>query len=107
MSDNSALVFNTALTASMGSSSTLGTIDISEANYVAAQYVWTGNPVGQITLSLSNDNVNFVDYDTPTPGGTPSTSIMEGKIMPFKYIKIAYTRTSGTGTLTVYVSGKR
>lgn len=74
--------------------------------------VWTGSPVGTLTLEASNDivtagNTQPTNWDTITgstlaiTGADHVTYNINGSF--YKYIRVKYTKTSGTGTITVAV----
>ena len=68
------------------------------------------NCVGSLKLQVSIDDVNFVDY-APFTAITSFTSsalfFLDDKMFPFKDARLVYTRTSGTGTMDVWVAGVR
>lgn len=82
--------------------------------------VTTANAVGtfsfQVSLDYNQDsqgNVqnagNWVDLPlstTPTLASADVTVMFDGNQIQAPWIRVAYTRTSGTGTVTGYVSGK-
>lgn len=87
-----------------------GDSSVSFLDNLGFQFVWTGNPTGVIEVKASIDGVNFValDFDPAItqPAGTASNSLANVNQFPFKWIKVVYTRTSGTGSLTAWMSAR-
>ena len=102
---------------SLGASADLPAIWLGHICNLSVQLVWTGSPVGSFKLQASNDagspnagndpllaqNVtNWTDID----GSAVSVSVA-GNIMwnyqncGYNFIRVVWTRTSGTGSLTV------
>ena|SRR5271166_1543617 len=83
----------------------------------AVQFVYTGSPVGTVTLQGSNDsipNAKFPQSDfTPTTWTTISgstitvptidgaTGMINDEGAFYNWVRLVYTATSGTGSLTV------
>lgn len=104
----------------MSTASITSTIsDIRNIDNVAYELTWSGtSPVGTVAVNGS------LDYDPTTPtlkpgtwtsltlSPSPAVSGNTGSILinmtglAFPFIQVVYTKTSGTGTLQAYVSGK-
>lgn len=82
-------------------------IDISELVGFAAHEIYTGSPTGTLVVEGSNDGTNFVTVDTNSLTGSAGQKLVEKDRAHWRYIRVSYTFSSGTGSLTVYVSGKR
>lgn len=84
---------------------------ITTGDQVCYQVAWTSsNAVGVISVQGSVDGVTFYDL-TFTPALTQPNSNNGGylinlALVPFPNIRFKYTRTSGTGTMTVSLSAK-
>lgn len=96
--------------------------ELSDMIVGAIQAEWSGSPIGIISLQVSNDNVPI----SPTIGGDPAANVVNWSdytnsatavsgagnfmwnmtLMGFKWARVIYTRTSGTGSLTVEFMGK-
>jgi hypothetical protein len=66
------------------------------------QLVWTGTPTGNFTLQGSQDNITFTTLtgSTVAAGGGAGSFIIKDSTPYYKYVQVAYTATSGTGSLT-------
>jgi hypothetical protein len=93
----------------MGSNLDSGTIDIGEYPGYCVHAIWSGTPVGNITIEGSNvDNSNsFKAVVTQAAGGAAGVLLSNQISQHYKYLRIKYTKTSSTGVLNVYVSAKR
>lgn len=102
---------------SLGSSSFNSSIIVAiESDVAGIQLNYTGAPVGSFAVQCSLDQVNWVDMRVNV-NGTAATSIpIPASTSPIfidliqtaaSYLRIAYTRTSGTGSVTGYVTYKR
>jgi hypothetical protein len=84
----------------------------------AIQYVITGSPVGSIKLQGSNDPVPDAIYTAPVPanwtdisGTTTAISaagdgVFNANGVYYNWVRLVYTKTSGTGALTVVGNAK-
>lgn len=104
-------------------SSSINSIGINVRQFAlcSIQAVWTGSPVGNFTVQTSNDIVpisagsdpasNVVNWTTYT-GSSSAAGGSAGDLMyvldfsPYAWIRLAYTSTSGTGTLNSTFLGK-
>lgn len=87
-----------------------GDSSVSFLDNLGFQFVWTGTPTGTIAVVASIDGVNFTALDfSPAisqPSGSASSSLANVNQFPFKWVKVTYTRSSGSGSLTVYYSAR-
>lgn len=84
---------------------------IDKLDQVCYQVAWTSsNAVGVISVQGSVDGVNFEDLTFGTPLAQPNSNngryLINLALIPFPLIRLKYTRTSGTGNMTVYMSAK-
>lgn len=98
---------------SMGADITGPTTTISYQDQVCYQVAWSGSvgsAIGTISVQGSVDNVTFHDITfTPAltqPNADDGGYLINMALVPFTYIRVKYTRSSGTGTLTVKMSTK-
>jgi hypothetical protein len=82
--------------------------DLGEVSGFAVHSIFTGTPVGTLIVEASNDTDtnNFVAIDSYaiTEDGKRLLNIEKSH---YKYVRVRYEFTSGSGTLTTRVSGKR
>lgn len=84
---------------------------IKNTDNVSLYFSWTGTPNGSFSVygNLNNDVVNGVPLTlTPSPVaiGTSGSILINMQQLAFPYIYVVYTKTSGSGTLQVSISGK-
>jgi len=102
--NNSSLIprgINTSLAASMNS----GPIRLREAVGYAIYIKYTGAPTGTFKLQASVDSndspVNWEDLPfTSAATGIPGTVLFNIANVFYSWVRIVYTRTGGTGTIT-------
>jgi len=71
------------------------------------QVVYTGSPTGTVKLEYSLDKTNWSDVagsDDTISGSCNTLWSLVNMAVP--YVRIVYTRTSGTGTMTAKGCGK-
>lgn len=95
----------------MAASITSPTTQIDKIDQLCYQVSWTSsNAVGVISVQGSVDNENFIDLTfTPVltqPNSDNGSYLINLSLIPFPYIRLKYTRTSGTGNMKVYLSAK-
>lgn len=110
--------------ASMGASITSETLHTQFFDNIGLQLDWSGSPVGTIEVQVSLNHTTNPDGTPkapgtwvtlpssafvgtyPVPGTTASPAFLEIPLSASAYIRVVYTRSSGTGTLTVLATGK-
>ena len=73
------------------------------------QLVWTGVPVGTFDIQASIDGVSYtsLSFSSPiTASGTASSTLINLNQIPYAWVRVAYTATSGTGSLDITIMGK-
>lgn len=93
--------------------------NINRLDNIGLQFNWTGSPVGNFAVQVSADynqdefgNVTNAGHWAPitlspspaTSAGSPIYIDLAGLSAP--WIKVVYTKVSGTGTLQIYITGK-
>lgn len=83
---------------------------VSFLDNIGFQFIWTGAPTGIITIKASLDGTTFTPLvlapAITQPAGSAGNDIANINQFPFKWIQVTYTRTSGAGSLTVWMSAK-
>lgn len=80
---------------------------IQNANQFLASAVWTGSPVGTITVMGGQDNITFpIVLYSMAAGGSANRLDLDFFGTSVNWIQIQYTFSSGTGTLTCSASTK-
>jgi len=76
---------------------------------VFIRLAWTSTPVGTLTLEASNDGLLWTALDgiSDATGGAAGAATWAISDMYFQYLRIVYTRTSSSGTLTGTYNIKR
>lgn len=105
---------------SMGASITGDVVEIKNQDNIGIQLHWTGTPTGSFDFQISNNhkqdsngNVTVAgDWITLpvmpaiTAAGSADDAYVDLNQISAMYMRVVYTRTSGTGSLNAYVSGK-
>lgn len=80
---------------------------------VGMQVTWSGAPVGALAVQVSLDQINWVTIPSsafngtyPVPGTTTSPGFLDMNQLSASYIRLVYTKTSGTGTLNALLVAK-
>ena len=91
----------------MTSTLTSATQDIAEAGGYCSHSIFTGTPTGTLTVEASNDGVNFSIVHTLALTGSAGQDLYNADKPHYRYVRVKYTFSSGTGSLTTYFSSKR
>lgn len=85
-------------------------ISISKFDNQGLEVTWTGTPTGTFQVLVSNSGINFyaLTYNPALaqPSGSAGGYVINNNQLPFKFIQLQYTNTSGSGILTVYSQQK-
>ena len=75
---------------------------------VCYQLTWTVDAVGVIMVQGSIDNITFVDLDINPIilNNAADSAIADIQVTAIPFVRLAYTRASGSGTISGYISGK-
>lgn len=81
-------------------------LDVSRMDNQGLEVTWTGTPTGTFQVMVSNSGINFYALTFNPALGQPSGSAggyaVDLNQLPFKYVMLQYTNSSGSGSLTVY-----
>lgn len=104
---------------SMGASFNTPAFDVTQADNIAIQlnYDTGSSPVGSFQAQVSLDQANWVALPLSIGGAAAASTIpIPGSTSPilidlfgnsYPYLRIVYTRTSGTATVDGYITYKR
>jgi len=83
---------------------------VANKDNIGLQVAFTGTMTGTLTVNCSIDNVNFTSLTfnpaLTQPSGSNLSYLIDLNQVPFPYLNVAYTNSSGSGTLTVFFSAK-
>lgn len=103
---------------SMGASINSPAIWCGHAYVGALQLVWTGTPVGDFTVQASNNNTQptnpptdpsnwtTLSSSTVAAGGAGGDFIYQLDVLGYLWVRVVFTRTSGSGALTLIANMK-
>lgn len=120
MSYNLLLPVHVITTTSMGATITGDPIEIKNQDNIGIQLHWTGTPVGAFSIQISSNYRQDIEGNVQVTGnwvtlplspaitaaGSADDAYIDLNQMSAMYMRIVYTRTSGTGTLDAYVVAK-
>ena len=106
MQNNNNLIFENKFS-SVNLTSSINSAQISVIGWTnfSLMLKWTGTPTGTFKLQASNDFQTVEDWEDVT-GSSYAVAGAAGQLVfnydtaPFRWIRIVYTATSGSGTLT-------
>lgn len=81
-------------------------IDVRNLKTGSVQAVWTGNPIGRLTIESSNDGANFSevqDSGESLSGITGNNFMYSISEIGYHYIRFVYSQASGSGTLNAFM----
>ena len=120
-SKNVLLPYRFIVAASMGADITSNPTNIQYTDNAAVQLNFTGTGVGVFSVEGSVDHAvnsmtnlqtvvgNWIPVTldpVPVASGVDGQILIDMKELSFPWIRVVYTRTSGTGTLDGYISAK-
>jgi hypothetical protein len=98
------------LSASMSSNITSREVDVSQLDKAIIHCSWVAGPVGEFQVEAQADtNDSWFVLDTSSAwsvSGSDSEAEIILNELPFKKIRLKWVRTSGSGTLSAYLSSK-
>lgn len=84
--------------------------DITNIDNVGLELTWTGTPTGTIQVMVSSSGLVFYPLSFSPAIGQPTGSaggyVISLNQVPWRYFFVEYTNSSGSGSLTTYVTQK-
>lgn len=104
--NNPALTLTSSST--MTADITTGSIDCLNLNTWSMQFVWTGTPVGTVSVQASDDGSTWTEVasSSQATSGAAGNHRVNASGFGGRYIRGKFAFTSGTGTLAVSVTAK-
>lgn len=102
--------------ASTAASVTSDVLNVQDFDNIALQMVWTGTTAGTFAVQASLDYEPAGSAGTwtaltlsavPTAAGSADSALVDLNQVAAPWLRVVFTRSSGTGALTVYAAGKR
>lgn len=104
----------------MSASITGPAMEVRNQDNIGFQLNWTGAPVGTFQVQISSDHKQDANGNITVAGnwvtlplspaitasGTPDTAYIDINQTSASYIRVNYTRVSGTGTLDAFITAK-
>lgn len=90
-------------------------VDMLSLPFGAIELIWVGTPTGTFSVdgsidAVSNSSLVSNWYPTGTfvnsPAGSSSSTLINLMGIGFRWLRISYTRTGGSGSLSVKIFGK-
>lgn len=89
---------------------TSANVSVQFMDNIGLQIQWTGAPVGVIAVNGSVDGITYYaltfDPVLTQPAGSAGGYLVDLNQFPFVNYNVSYTKTSGTGSLTVITTEK-
>ena len=117
-SKNALTPFHVINAQSMGASITGSPTNIQYLDNCSIQLNFTGTPTGSFSIQGSLDHAanaltgveqtagNWIEFTGASATGAANNILIDLNQLSFPWIRIVYTRVSGTGTLDAYISAK-
>lgn len=86
------------------------TFNAANLDNLGMQVNFVGTMTGTLSVQCSIDNKNYIPLTfnpmLTQPSGSSLSYLIDLNQLPFPYVQVSYTNSSGSGTLTVYLSAK-
>jgi len=92
---------------SLGATVSSTAIDVTRLIYASLAVEWSGTPTGSLVVEVQNGDSPWIATTfTQALSGAAGTKMFEFTLMPWENMRLTYTRTSGTGTLSAHFIAK-
>ena len=99
--------FHLVIGGDMSSSITSATTNFQYLDNIGLQLIYTGAPIGTITLEASLDGATWSTLDVgPVVVNGAGSDLVTLNQLPYNQMRIKYNKTSGTGSLDAYITSK-
>lgn len=97
-----------SLSGAGAASGTTAAIDLGENSHAAYQCVFSGTDVvGSLQMQTSNDDATWINHGDAVAVADSADKMVSSSTVPGRYVRIAWTFTSGTGNLAVTAIAKQ
>jgi hypothetical protein len=92
---------------SMSTSQESSAVDVSLFRNWSCHFSWSGTPVGSLSVDTSPDGTYWttISGSQRATGGLDGSHVVNFAGSGFRFIKTSFARTSGSGSLTAFVTG--
>ena len=82
--------------------------DVGQYTHWSMTFVWTDSPVGICTIETSPNLIDWMTINgtSQATGGTSGSLTVNYQGAGHRYLRAVYTYTSGSGSLTAYLTAK-
>ena len=92
---------------SLGASVNSSELDVTRLIYASIALEWSGTPTGTFTIEIKNgDSPWIASTFTQAVAGSAGTKMFEFTLLPWEQLRIAYSRSSGTGSVSAHFIAK-
>jgi len=93
---------------SLGATVSTAALDVTRLIYASIAVDWTGTPTGTLTLEARNGDSSWIAItgQSQALSGSAGSVMFSLTILPWEDIRLTYTRTGGTGSITATVIAK-
>lgn len=92
---------------SLGATVNSSGLDVTRLIYASIAVEWSGTPTGSLTIEVKNGDSPWIASSlTQALSGAAGTKMFDFTLLPWEQLRIAYTRTSGTGLISAHLIAK-
>lgn len=92
---------------SLGATVSSLSIEVTRLIYASLAVEWTGTPTGSLVIEVKNGDSPWIATTfTQALSGAGGNKMFEFTLMPWEAMRLTYTRTSGTGSISAHFIAK-